>query len=57
VRKLIVFADRDAPGLQAAGHLLERLQGRVKLELRVPPAPAKDWNDVSRDKRGKGEAA
>jgi putative DNA primase/helicase len=46
VHTLVVFADRDAPGLEAAGRLMERLQGRVRVELRVPPAPAKDWADV-----------
>ena len=46
VRKLVVFADRDIPGLEAAGRLMERLQGRLALELRPPRAPAKDWNDV-----------
>jgi len=46
VRQLVVFADRDAPGLEAAARLMERLQGRVRLELRVPAAPAKDWADV-----------
>lgn len=46
VRTLVVFADRDIPGLEAAGRLMQRLQGRVQLELRIPPAPAKDWNDV-----------
>lgn len=43
---LIVFADRDAPGLESAARLMERLQGRVHVELRVPGAPAKDFNDV-----------
>ena len=46
VRTLIVFADRDAPGLAAAGRLMLHLQGRLRLELRLPPAPAKDWADV-----------
>lgn len=46
VNRLVIFADRDAPGLEAAGRLMEALQGRVALELRLPPAPAKDWNDV-----------
>jgi putative DNA primase/helicase len=46
VGKLVVFADRDAAGLEAAARLMERLQGRVRVELRVPPAPAKDWADV-----------
>jgi putative DNA primase/helicase len=48
VRRLIVFADRDAPGLEAAARLMERLQGNVRVELRVPGAPHKDWNDVAR---------
>jgi putative DNA primase/helicase len=47
VRTLIVFPDLDVPGLEAAAKLMERLQGRVTLELRTPPAPA-DWNDVHR---------
>jgi len=46
VRRLIVFADRDAPGLEAADRLIERLRGHVRVELRVPAAPAKDWADV-----------
>jgi putative DNA primase/helicase len=43
---LRIFADRDEAGLAAAGRLMERLQGRVRFELRVPPAPHKDFNDV-----------
>lgn len=46
VRKLIVFADRDVPGLEAAAKLMQSLQGRVRVELRAPSAPAKDWADV-----------
>jgi len=42
----VIFADRDVPGLEAAARLMEHLQGRVRLELRVPPPPAEDWNDV-----------
>ena len=49
VTTLVVFADRDTAGLEAAARLMERLQGRVKLELRVPPAPAKDWNDHAQE--------
>lgn len=45
-KRLIVFADRDVAGLEAAARLLERLQGHVTLEIRAPTAPAKDWNDV-----------
>ena len=49
VTTLVVFADRDTAGLEAAARLMERLQGRVKLELRVPPAAAKDWNDHAQE--------
>ena len=45
VLRLRVYADRDEPGLAAALKLFERLQGRVTLEIRIPSAPAKDWND------------
>lgn len=50
VTLLRIYADRDAPGLLAAGQLMERLQGRVRLELRVPPVKFKDFNDVLVDK-------
>jgi putative DNA primase/helicase len=45
VTTLRIYADRDIPGLKAAGHLMERLQGQVSCELRVPSAPYKDFND------------
>ncbi|HEX3837809.1 MAG TPA: toprim domain-containing protein [Steroidobacteraceae bacterium] len=45
VRTLRIYADRDAPGLLAACRLMEHLQGRIRLELRVPTAPHKDFND------------
>ncbi|HMH29046.1 MAG TPA: toprim domain-containing protein [Steroidobacteraceae bacterium] len=44
--RLRIYADRDEPGLTATIHLMERLQGRVALEIRIPSAPHKDWNDV-----------
>jgi putative DNA primase/helicase len=44
VKRVVIFADRDAAGLEAAARLMEKLQGRVDLELRLPPAPCKDWN-------------
>ena len=46
IKRLLIFADRDAPGLEAAARLMERLQGRVALELRTPPARDKDFNDL-----------
>lgn len=46
VTVLRIYADRDVPGLLAAGQLMVRLQGRVRFEHRVPPAPHKDFNDV-----------
>lgn len=54
--RLVIFADRDAPGLFAAGRLMERLQGRIPFELRVPPAPHKDFNDVAMS-RASGRSA
>jgi putative DNA primase/helicase len=45
VTLLRVYADRDAPGLEAAARLIERLQGVVKCELRVPSRGHKDFND------------
>jgi len=46
VERLRIYADRDEPGLTAACRLMERLQGRVALEILIPSSPAKDWNDV-----------
>jgi putative DNA primase/helicase len=54
VRVLRIYADRDEPGLLAAGQLMERLQGRVRVELRTPPAPAKDFNNLLMS-RSRGE--
>lgn len=54
VSRLRIYADRDEPGLAAATHLMERLQGRVALEIRIPPPPHKDWNDVLQRNQHKG---
>lgn len=45
VSQVMIYADRDEPGLTAARRLTERLQGRVSVETRIPSA-LKDWNDV-----------
>ena len=45
VTSLHLFADRDTAGLLAAAQLMERLQGRVRMELHAPAAAHKDFND------------
>ena len=50
VHRVLTFADRDVAGLQAAYGLREQLDGRAIVELRTPPAPFKDWNDVLIDR-------
>lgn len=45
VRRLIVYADRDSAGLEAADYLADRLPD-LRVEIQPPPAPAGDWNDV-----------
>lgn len=44
VSRVVIFADRDPAGLEAAWHLRDRLE--IPCELRVPRPPAKDWADV-----------
>jgi putative DNA primase/helicase len=46
VHEVVIFADRDVAGLEAAYHLRDELDGRARVELRLPPMPHKDWNDV-----------
>lgn len=46
VTTIRIYADGDKAGLLAAGRLMERLQERLRFELRVPPEPHKDFNDL-----------
>jgi putative DNA primase/helicase len=46
VTRLVIFADRDTAGLEAALALMERLQGQVRVTKAVPPMPYGDWNNV-----------
>jgi hypothetical protein len=41
-----IYADRDEGDLHAPRSLMERLQGRLRVETYIPPAPAKDKSDV-----------
>lgn len=47
VAKLVIFADRDIAGLEAAAKLMEKLQEKVQLDFRLPKI-GKDWNDTLR---------
>lgn len=49
INKLVIFADRDVAGLDAATKLMQRLQEKVRMEIRTPQA--KDWNDVHQGDR------
>lgn len=49
IEKVLIFADRDVAGLDAATKLMQRLQERVKLEIKTPQT--KDWNDYLVQKR------
>lgn len=44
VTHMVIFADRDIAGIDAAAALMQRLQGRVTFELQMPKTG--DWNDV-----------
>lgn len=46
VNRIVIFADRDVAGLLATTQLMERLQERVRLVVKVPQS--KDWNDALR---------
>jgi putative DNA primase/helicase len=50
ITMLRVYGDRDEPGITAARKLRDRLQDRLRVEICLPPAPLKDWNDVLKAK-------
>lgn len=46
VHHVLIFADADRAGFEAAWKLAGELDGRATTELRLPPTPAKDWAEV-----------
>lgn len=46
IKKLVIFADRDVAGLEAATQVMQKLQDSVQLDVRIPRGKAKDWNDT-----------
>lgn len=51
VRQLIIFADRDEAGQNAAYRLQDSLDGKCRVELCLPSEHHKDWADVLKEKR------
>jgi hypothetical protein len=51
VERLIIFADNGEPGVRAAERAAARhaRPGR-SVEIKSPPAPFKDWNDVAKER-------
>jgi putative DNA primase/helicase len=49
-KHLFIFGDNDANhiGQRAVHALAARLAGRLEVEVRIPPEPGSDWNDVLR---------
>jgi putative DNA primase/helicase len=48
VDKLIIAADHDDAGLDAARRLKSRVEGAIACEIALPPADYPDWNDWAR---------
>lgn len=46
VRRVVIFADKDVAGLEAAIELKAQLDGRCNVDIEV--APKGDWNDIAR---------
>jgi putative DNA primase/helicase len=58
VRKLWVFADNDESGAgeRAASHLIERLEGRLEVQAKMPRKVGDDWLDVLVSRRARKPA-
>ncbi|HEX2562013.1 toprim domain-containing protein [Phenylobacterium sp.] len=55
VRRVLIAADRGRVGEKAAWRLARRLRGSgVEAEVRLPPRPHGDWNDLAQEERRKG---
>lgn len=50
VNRLIIFADRDDAGIDAANRLCSALESRCSVELSLPPVNYNDWADVLMEK-------
>jgi DNA primase len=46
VRRLVIFADRDAAGERAAERAAAAHEHGRELAVVFPPEPHKDWNDL-----------
>ena len=45
VKRVVIYSNRDVPGLQAAWQLRDALSGKCDVELKLPPAPLGDFAD------------
>ncbi|TAJ71809.1 MAG: virulence-associated protein E [Phenylobacterium sp.] len=53
VEVVLIAADRGRPGEAAAADLARRLRGQgVRAEIRLPPRPWRDWNEVPAGRGG-----
>jgi phage/plasmid primase-like uncharacterized protein len=51
VSELLIFADNDMPGLQAARRLRGRYQNELeRVTIMCPDEPGADWADVARER-------
>jgi hypothetical protein len=50
VKKIVIGADHDKPGIKAAQVLVDRLSGQnVEVKAIFPDISGQDWNDVLRE--------